>query len=109
MMEKPINNKFQSLRWRLFLAYLGVMVIILGTSAVVVYKFFARSLYQQVERRLFNLAQAAAHSLKDVKQDKTAVNNPSYRKVDQDGDLDIPWKSLRLPTQSVEWFDVKKN
>ncbi|ACK72991.1 histidine kinase [Gloeothece citriformis PCC 7424] len=99
------NPQFRTLHWRLLLSYLSVIAIILGTSAIVVYQFFSRSLYQQVDNRLLNLAQAASHSLMALKADKNALNTLAHRKIDNDGDLDIPWQTLRLPSQGVEWYD----
>jgi len=114
----PVNDaKFKALHWRLLLSYLTVMVAILGTSTVAIYEFFAHSLYEQQDRRLTILAQAAAHSLIQVKQqyqpekqvyqaDKDPQVNV-FRRLDSDGDLDIPWQNLREPDQGVEWFDAE--
>ncbi|WP_013324597.1 sensor histidine kinase [Gloeothece verrucosa] len=99
-----VNREFQTLHWRLLLSYLAVMVTILGTSAVVVYQFFSRSIYQQVDNRLLNLAQAASHSLITLKHDKNVIDDLPGRDFDHDGDLDIPWQNLRLPSQGVEWY-----
>lgn len=104
--QLSLNPQFKTLRWRLLLSYLAVITIILGTSAIVVYQFFSRSLYQQVDNRLLNLAQAASHSLMALKQDKKALNDLAHRQIDNDGDLDIPWQTLRLPSQGVEWYDL---
>ncbi len=101
---KTVHHQFRALRWRLLLSYLLVMVAIRLISNVLVYQFFARSLYQQLDHRLVNLAQSAAHSLIAIKNNPKAVNNPPYRQLDQDGDLDIAWQNLRRPQQSVEWF-----
>ncbi|MDJ0598473.1 MAG: HAMP domain-containing sensor histidine kinase [Crocosphaera sp.] len=101
---KPLDYQFRTLRWRLLLSYLFVMVVIRLISNVLVYQFFAHGLYQQLDQRLINLAQSAAHSLIDIKNNPKAINNPPYRELDQDGDLDIPWQNLRQPQQSVEWF-----
>jgi signal transduction histidine kinase len=83
------------------------MISILGISDLLIYEFFARSLYQQLDKRLLNLANAAAHSLIALKQNIKAVNHTQYR-FDQDGDLDIPWQNLHQSTQSIEWFDENK-
>jgi len=104
-MEKTVKSRFKALRWRLSLTYIGVMLAILGTAGLVAYKQFSSSLYEQLEERLSHLAQAASHNLKDIENNPKAVDDPPYRKIDQDGDLDIPWKSLRLPSQTVEWFN----
>ncbi|MFP5269453.1 sensor histidine kinase [Coleofasciculus sp.] len=102
--QNSVSPQFKSLRWRLLGSYLMVMVAIRVISNGVVYEFFAHSLYQQLDNRLLNLAQAAAHSLVAIKQDKDAVDQPAYRPLDGDGDLDIPWQNLSKPDQSVEWF-----
>ena len=102
--SQTLNHQFRALRWRLLLSYLLVMVAIRLVSNTLVYQFFARSLYQQLDHRLLNLAQSAAHSLIEIKNNPKAVNNPPSRELDGDGDLDIPWQNLRRPQQSVEWF-----
>lgn len=114
----PVNDtKFQNLHWRLLLSYLTVMVAILGTSTVVIYEFFSHSLYQQIDQRLIVLAQAAAHNFTEIKeqdrQQKQVYQADKYphaqvfRRLDGDGDLDIPWHNLREPDQGVEWFDAE--
>ncbi|MGQ4650175.1 ATP-binding protein [Lyngbya aestuarii] len=106
--QNQINPQFQALRWRLLGSYLLVMMAIRVISDGVIYQFFAQSLYQQVDNRLLNLAQAASHSLVAIKQDRNAVNQTAYRPWDSDGDLDIPWQNLRKLDQSVEWFGADK-
>jgi K+-sensing histidine kinase KdpD len=103
-----LNPQFQTLRWRLLGSYLLVMTTILVTSDVLVYQFFSRSLYQQLDQRLLNLAQAAAHSLTALKKNPQTLNQTKYL-FDQDGDLDIPWQNLRQSNQSIEWFSPDKN
>ena len=109
------NPQFQALRWRLLLSYLTVMVAILGTSAGAVYQLVTSILYQQLDQRLEILAQAAAHNLTGIKQEyhqqhqNNQGNKPPhpqvFRRLDGDGDLDIPWQNLREPDQALEWFD----
>ncbi|MFB2919132.1 MULTISPECIES: sensor histidine kinase [Aerosakkonema] len=109
------NIQFKALRSRLLLSYLTVMLAILGTSTVTVYGFFSRILYQQLDERLELLAQAAAHSLTQIKHEyrQQQQSNPAnltsdtqvFRRLDGDGDLDIPWQNMREPDQGVEWFD----
>lgn len=103
-MKNYPNTQFKILRWQLLGSYLCVMIGILVISEVLVYHFFAASLYKQLDRRLLNLANAAAHSLTILKRDRTLTNHPKYR-FDKDGDLDIPWQNLRQNTQSIEWFN----
>lgn len=98
---------FQGLHWRLLFSYLGVMVAIMGTSTVVVYKFFEYNIYQQLDSQLLTLANAAAHSLPAVKAERSAIRSKVPRIFDNDGDLDIPWKDLRKSDQSVEWFNAE--
>ena len=99
---------FQVLHRRLLISYLGVMVATLGISTVAVYEFVAGSTYQQIDRQLFNLADAAAHALPAIKANRTAVYSKFPRSVDNDGDLDIPWQDLYQARQGVEWFDAKR-
>ncbi|MGL4881628.1 MAG: hypothetical protein ACRC8K_11240, partial [Waterburya sp.] len=116
--NKSNNPQSQSLRWRLLLSYLTVMITILGISALAIYKYTRHNLYRQMDRRLEVLAQAASHNLAPIKvhytkrQKRGLVGNPpdSQTKcyLDNDGDLDIPWQHLRQPDQGVEWFDAKK-
>jgi signal transduction histidine kinase len=103
--NKPSNSMFLTLRWRLLLSYLGVMVAIVGTSFIAVYEFTVYNLYQKRDLQLATLADAAAHSLHTVKANRTAIDVKYPRKIDYDGDLDIPWQDLRGNHQSVEWFD----
>jgi signal transduction histidine kinase len=108
----------QSLRWQLLLSYLTVMLAILGISALGVYQYTRRSLYEQLDQRLEVLAQAASHNLLAIEahyakqQKKGAIENPPYTRtrcyLDYDGDLDIPWQQLREPDQGIEWFDAGK-
>ncbi len=104
--NKPYNPIFITLRWRLLLSYLGVMAAIVGTSFIAVYQFAAYNLYQQIDRELVNLGDAAAHNLLEIEANSAAINNRLPRAVDNDGDLDIPWQDLRENNQSVEWFDA---
>lgn len=108
----------ETLRWRLLLSYLTVMLAILSISALGVYQYTRRSLYDQLDRRLEVLAQAASHNLLAIaahyaKQQKTgSISNPPSAQtkcyLDNDGDLDIPWQQLRAPDQGVEWFDARQ-
>jgi signal transduction histidine kinase len=113
--NKAYRSSSQALRWRLLLSYLAVMLTILGAFTVAMYEFSRRSLYDQLDQRLKILAQAASHSLVALKAGdrQQADSQPKkdsdilYRRLDGDGDLDIPWQSLREPDQGVEWFDAK--
>jgi hypothetical protein len=51
------------------------MVAIMGTSTVVVYKFFEYNIYQQLDSQLLTLANAAAHSLPAVKAERSAIRS----------------------------------
>jgi len=70
-LNKTSNPMFRSLRQRLLLSYLAVMVTIFGTSAVAMYLFFARSLYWQLDSELLTLAKAAAPSVANAKGGRT--------------------------------------
>lgn len=61
--QSPVQSQFAALRWRLLLSSLGVIALTLGVGAISVYQVVARSLYGQLDQSLFNLADAAAHSL----------------------------------------------
>lgn len=116
--NKSRDRRYQALRWRLLLSYLTVMMAILGISALAIYQYTRHNLYEQMDRRLEVLAQAASHNLSANKanyeryqQLGLAGNPPPARRsryLDHDGDLDIPWENLRQPDQGVEWFDAQK-
>lgn len=97
---------FQTLRWRLLLSYVSVMVAILGISTVAVYEFVAYRLYQKLDNQMVTLADAAAHSLLDIKANPKAIDSRAKRSLDYDNDLDIPWQDLHKNHQGVEWFDA---
>lgn len=97
---------FQTLRWRLLLSYVSVMVAILGISTVAVYEFVTYRLYQKLDSQMITLADAAAHSLLDIKDNPKAIDNRAKRSLDYDNDLDIPWQDLHKNHQGVEWFDA---
>ncbi|NJR62738.1 MAG: HAMP domain-containing histidine kinase [Cyanobacteria bacterium CRU_2_1] len=86
---------FQSLRWRLLLAYLMTMLAILGMSAVAVYSALARSLNQQLNERLETLAQASIPSLVIVKT----------RGVES-LESEVSWRDIFRHNQGLEWFNV---
>jgi OmpR-family two-component system manganese-sensing sensor histidine kinase len=112
------RSRHNRLRWHLLLSYLAVMLTILSLSIVAVYKFAAHNLHTQFDNRLEILAQAASHSLLEIKaQALQAQQNGTAAQIlfsdlpcqlDQDGDLDIPWRKLRAPRQGVEWFDAQE-
>ncbi len=108
---KTSKHPFNHLRWRLLLSYLGVMMAILGSSTFAVYEFFATSLYTQLDHQLLTLADAGVHGLEAVKKHTQASQEEEYDdqaiapRLDNDGDLDIPWQNFRQPAQGIEWFD----
>lgn len=116
--NKSNSSPSQALKWRLLMSYLAVMLGILGISAVAIYQYTRHNLYQQLDRGLEVLAQAASHSLAPIKahylkrEQKGLVGNPPASRtrcyLDDDGDLDIPWQHLRQPDQGIEWFDAQK-
>ncbi|HEY9650256.1 MAG TPA: histidine kinase dimerization/phospho-acceptor domain-containing protein, partial [Coleofasciculaceae cyanobacterium] len=105
---KNDQSQFQSLRSRLILSYWGVLITILGSAAIAVYQLFAYYLYQQLDEHLLTLAQAASHSLQDIKQDRTAVHEAAQHALDNGGDFNITGQNLRGFNQSVQWFNAKK-
>jgi signal transduction histidine kinase len=100
-----INPQFRYLSWRLLLSYLGVMMAISGISMIVVYEFFSFSLYQQLDRQLLILADAAAHSFEEIQEEKESFEVSDSLQLDDDTDLDIPWQNMQQPSQGIEWFD----
>lgn len=90
---------FKNLRWHLLFSYLSVMAIILWLFGIGVYGFFSRSLYQQLDKKLLTLAQAATPSLADVK-----LNGSQH--LDQVNE--VPWRDLfNRDQQSLEWFNAQ--
>ncbi|MDJ0702852.1 MAG: HAMP domain-containing sensor histidine kinase [Leptolyngbyaceae cyanobacterium MO_188.B28] len=89
---------FQSLRWRLLLSYLAVMAAILSAFGAGVYIFFSRSLYTELDKKLLTLAQSAAPSMAEVKEEGSAY----LEQVDE-----VPWRDIfNRDQQSLEWFDA---
>jgi OmpR-family two-component system manganese-sensing sensor histidine kinase len=90
---------FKNLRWHLLFSYLSVMAIILWLFGIGVYGFFSRSLYQQLDKKLLTLAQAATPSLADIK-----VKGSQH--LDQVNE--VPWRDLfNRDQQSLEWFNAQ--
>ena len=100
-----LSSQFQTLRWQLLGSSLTIMMVVNLISNFLVYEFFARSLYQQIDQRLQILADSAAHSLEDIKRDHRSIQEPVKRRLDYDHDLDLSWQSLQQLDQSIEWFD----
>ncbi|MGL5032633.1 MAG: sensor histidine kinase, partial [Microcystaceae cyanobacterium] len=103
-----LSPQFQRSRWQLLGFSLGIMMTINLISNLLVYQFFARSLYQQVDQKLHVLADSAAHSLEEIEEDKQEIEKKQERRLDDDHDLDISWQSLQQSDQSIEWFDRKQ-
>jgi two-component system, OmpR family, manganese sensing sensor histidine kinase len=83
---------FQTLRYRLLLSYLGVLVSILGVFAIAVRVVFTHALNQQVTEKLVALGQGAATSL------ELENGHLSFQS-------DFPVQSLIDRNQALEWFD----
>ena len=92
------NPLFKDFRWRLLLSYLIVMAAILAVFGAGVYSFFSRRFYRQIDQQLILLAQSAAPSLADIKQ-----NGPqSLEQVPE-----VPWRNIfNRDYQSLEWFSA---
>lgn len=99
---------FRSLAWRLLFSYLVAMSIVLGVSIIAIYQSVAYSLFQRRDQQLVTLADAAAHNLAAILNDRIALYTKSPRMIDEDEDLDIPWQDLRQDQQSIEWFDSRR-
>jgi len=93
--QSPVSD----LHWRLFLSYLGVMGIILAVFGGGTYLFVSRSFYQQLDKKLLTLAQAATPSHTKVQRRGSDYLNS----VDE-----VPWRDLfNRDRQSLEWFDAQ--
>lgn len=125
--QSPVRSQFSALRWRLLLAFLGVVSITLGVGGISVYRVVAGSLYQRLDQSLFTLANAAAHAMtvrpppgsnlgreaeyeaeheyeEDHEDGEEGRDSLPVSHLDNDGDLDLPWQTLRQPRQGIEWF-----
>jgi hypothetical protein len=81
------------------------MATIMALSTIAVYQFVKHSLYEELDRQLNTLANAAAHSLPSIKTNLAAMSQRLPKQIDNDGDLDIPWQDLEETQQGIEWFD----
>lgn len=92
---------FRSLHWRLLTYQLLVMASIIGVFGAGVYAFVSRNLYQQLDKKLITLAQAATPSFSSV-----AAQGEGYlEQVDE-----VPWRDIfNRDRQSLEWFDDEGN
>ncbi len=122
----PTSKKqFNSLRSRLLLSYLGVIVTILGISGVAVYKAVAHKLNQQLDDYLLALAETAAQTLEVVKHEyyehKLGEYPEEYHSKElpatlsdlmapykRDGEITILLQNPSHYHQGVEWFDEKR-
>ena len=82
---------FQKTRWQLIFAYVGVLTVILTLFTAAVRLTFSRSLNQQLNIRLENLAKAAAFNMDNEEQE-----------LDVDDD-----EILVRQEQTIEWFDLE--
>ena len=83
---------FQKTRSQLIFAYLGVLTVILTVFTAAVRLTFTRSLNQQLNIRLENLAKAAAFNM-DL----------------EEGELDVDDDEILVgQEQSIEWFDLEE-
>ena len=93
----PPQSQVSHLHWRLLLSYLGVMGAILAVFGSGTYIFVSHSLYQQLDKKLLTLAQAATPFHAKVQQQGSKYLN----QVDE-----VPWRDIfNRDQQSLEWFD----
>lgn len=92
---------FQNLRWRLLLSYLMVMAAILSVFGTGVYVFFIHSLYQELDKKLRTLAEAAVPSFADMAQPDREGRTLEQQYSPTGRDL------LEQERQSLEWFDAE--
>ena len=82
---------FQTTRSQLTLAYMIVLIAILSVFTIAVRLTFARSLNQQLNERLVNLAQ-----------------NASFEMEREEGKLNVDEnETIISEDQAVEWFDLE--
>ncbi len=116
-LRKSKHLQSTGLRWRLLLSFMTVMMAILGVSALAVYQYTRRSLYDRLDLSLEELAREAVHNLLPIKaryvrsQTLSAIDNSKDTAncyLDDDNDLDLSWQQLPLSDRGVEWFDAHK-
>lgn len=84
---------FQKTRSQLTFAYLGVLTVILIVFTAAVRFTFTRSLNQQLNIRLENLAKAAAFNMDN-----------------EEGELDVDDEEILIgQEQTIEWFDLARD
>lgn len=122
--DPAIEPQLQALRWRLLGSFLLVMSSILGLGVAATAQFFSYTLQRQLDSQLFVLAQAAAHSFEEIREahhersesagEPEHLDNDFFEqheelqpRLDNDGDLDLPWQRLQQPKQGVEWYSVQ--
>ncbi len=86
---------FQKIRYRLFLANLLVLTIVLLGSAFAVRFVFIRNLKQQVNERLMAIAQS------------TAVSAEVEDEGEFEWEVEFPSKLLEEAQQAFQWFDTQ--
>lgn len=99
------SPQFRALSWRLLSSYIGAMAAVIGFATIAEYQFVSYRLNLEEDHQLTRLANAAAHSSSALLKDPQVLQKRLPGKVDNDGDLDIPWQDLREEDQTVEWFD----
>ncbi|MGV2830661.1 sensor histidine kinase [Myxosarcina sp. GI1(2024)] len=82
---------------KLLLFYIGVTLGIFSLSAIALYTFVSRSLYQQHQEELKVLAEAAAPSL-DLARQRSKFFSPEANAEH--------WHTIEQHSQSLEWFDA---
>jgi signal transduction histidine kinase len=129
---KTSNPQFKALHLRLLLSYLGVMMTILGMSAIAVYEFFATSIYQQLDEHLMSIAKTAIPTLEVVKHEyyeyrdkneesekekadkKEKAHEENIHKVIRENAIEVINPELhygifqanpKIHTHGMEWFD----
>ncbi|MEL6441631.1 MAG: HAMP domain-containing sensor histidine kinase [Cyanobacteria bacterium J06621_8] len=93
---------YHRLRSRLLLSYVMVMAAILAIFGSGVYVQFSQNLKRQLDKRLLTLAQFAAQSLPDVREN-------GQRHLDSQKTI-AAWRDIfNRDQQSLEWFDEQGN
>lgn len=107
------KQKITSLKVRLLVSYLAVMITILGSAAIVVYQFIVYRLYQQFEEYILTTAEGAGRTLKVVKHEYEEYHNHAVLPLkiadltdeaeheDLEESLNFNWQK----DQGIEWFN----
>lgn len=93
------THKFQKIKSKLMLSYLGIMIGILGSTSLIIYEIISHNFYKQFESSALKTAENAGLILDLVKHEHQEYFNPS--------DLNLTFK--QLINKSEENINISNN